>query len=180
MRVFGLQDTDAAIPKLSVKIHAAMKKLFGQLLVPPALSILALKILFSDWWDSVGMRSRWSVWILLSAGLLLLFQFAWATLERHQPRKQSASRPGSNGHAGVPRPILIKKAPAPLKKVPPTPPLSVDEGAMSYYEEQRILAAARRALTGECERVELYRNRGKLVVREVRSRGDEVKANASR
>ena len=43
-----------------------MKKLFGQLLVPPALSVLALKILFADWWDSVGMRSRWSVWILLS------------------------------------------------------------------------------------------------------------------
>ena len=149
-----------------------MKKLFGQLLVPPALSVLALNILFADWWDSVGMRSRWSVWILLSAGLLLLFQFAWATLERHRPRKQAASKSASTGPARTPQPILIKKAPAALKKVstPPHPP--ADEAAMSFVEEQRVLAAARRALTGECERVELYRNRGKLVVREVRSRGE--------
>ena len=159
---------------------AAMKKLFGQLLVPPTLSVLALKILFGDWWDSVGMRSRWMVWILLSAGLLLLFQFAWSTLERHRHPKKTASKASTNGHAGAPAPILIKEAPAPLKKVSIPSRPSADETTMSYFEEQRILAAARRALAGECERVELYRNRGKLVVREVRPREEKRKASPSR
>ena len=38
--------------------------------------------------------------------------------------------------------------------------------------EERVLAAARRTLAGECLRVELYRDRGKLVVREVRFKVD--------
>ena len=145
-----------------------MKKLFGHLLVPPVLSVLVLKFLLADWWDSVGMRPRWAVWILLSAGLLLLFQFGGTTLKRYRSHKQAPS-----GDAGTLTPILIKKAPTPLKKVSISSHRRTDEAAMSAFEEQRVLAAARRALAGECERVELYRNRGKLVVREVRVRGSD-------
>ena len=161
-----------------------MKKLFGQLLVPPALSVLALQLFFGDWWDSVGMRSRWSVWILLSAGLLLLFQFVWSAYERHRPHKPAPARPApakstSKNNKPSPAPILIKKAPAPLKRVP-TPPKpdapepSEQTAALSLLEERRVLAAARRTLTGECDRVELYHNQGRLFIREVRFKNDAL------
>ena len=146
-----------------------MIKLFAQLLVPPALSVIALKMFFGDWWDSVGMRPRWSVWILLSAGLLLLFQFAWSTYERHRPGKPAQAKPAPKKPSQAP--ILIKKTPAPLKRVPPHR-AAADEACMTLREEQRVLEAARRTLAGECLRVELYRDRGKLVVREVRFKVD--------
>ena len=144
-----------------------MIKLFGQLLVPPALSVLALKLFFGDWWDSVGMRPRWSVWILLSAGLLLLFQFVWSTYERYRPGPPATAKPAPKSRKPSPAPILIKETPAPSGRVPTPRPPSTDEAAMTQREEQRVLAAARRTLAGECLRVELYRDRGKLVVREV-------------
>ena len=147
-----------------------MIKLFGQLLVPPVLSVLALKMFFGDWWDAAGMRPRWSVWILLSAGLLLLFQFAWSAYERYQPGKPAKGKPISKKSSQAP--ILLKKAPAPLKHAATPRSHPVDETAMTLREEQRVLEAARRTLAGECLRVELYRDRGKLVVREVRFKID--------
>lgn len=67
-----------------------MIRLLGQLIVPPVLAVLILKVCFTSWWEAVGMRPRWTVWILLSAGLLLFFQYLWPMVEQRFHRKRAA------------------------------------------------------------------------------------------
>ena len=74
----------------------------------------------------------------------------------------------TTGEIGEKAPLPLK----PVKKTSSSPHPPADDG-MTSLEEQQVLAAARRVLAGDCERVELYRNRGKLVVREVRFSEDE-------
>lgn len=64
-----------------------MIRLLGQLIVPPTIAVLILRVGFADWWDTVGMRPRWSVWILLSAGLLLAVQYVWPMVEQRFRRR---------------------------------------------------------------------------------------------
>ena len=53
---------------------ASMIRLLGQFIVPPVIAVIIRKECFTSWWEAVGVRPRWLVWILLSSGVLLFFQ----------------------------------------------------------------------------------------------------------
>ena len=79
---------------LILKPWSPLIQLLGQLIVPPVIAVLILRLGFTTWWEAVGMRTRWSVWILLSAGLLLFFQYLWPMVERRL-RQQRAAKSSS-------------------------------------------------------------------------------------